>query len=99
MFDTDRYAFQIETTIRAIFKCERYGIGVIAELDFIEKNPFIAIVAVLGNFYNKIDIKTKEKVDEFIEDYHLDMGKSISELGEDKIKKIIQEFNNIVRIV
>lgn len=97
MFNPYRYAFQIETTVKAIFKCERYGIGMIAESNFIEKNPFIAITAVLGNFYNKMDIKSKEKVDEFIESYYLEMGKSIIEIGEDKIKKIIKEFNEIVK--
>lgn len=99
MFDSQRYAFQIETTVRAIFKCERYGIGMIAESDFIERNPFIAINTVLGNFYNKLDNKSKGKIDEFIEEYHLDMGKSISEIGEEKIKKIIKEFNAIVKTV
>ncbi|NLK44339.1 MAG: hypothetical protein GX300_08100 [Tissierellia bacterium] len=99
MFDTYKYAFQIETTFRAVFKCERYGIGVLAESYFIEKNPFIALTTVLGNFYNKLDSRTKEKVDEFIEEYHLDMGKSIEEIGEEKIKKIIKEFNDIVRTV
>ena len=99
MFDTRKYAFQIETTFRAVFKCERYGIGVLAEYYFIEKNPFLAITTVLGNFYNKLDNKSKEKVDEFIESYHLEMGKSIEEIGEEKIKKIIQEFNEIVRTV
>ncbi|HEY8361990.1 MAG TPA: hypothetical protein VIK77_03795 [Tissierellaceae bacterium] len=99
MFDTSKYAFQIETTFRAIFKCERFGIGVLAEPYFIEKNPFIAITTVLGNYYNKIDKKSKEKIDEFIENYHLEMGKSIEEIGEEKIKKIIKEFNDIVRTV
>lgn len=99
MFNPQKYAFQIETTTRAIFKCERYGLGVIAESDFIERNPFIAITTVLGNFYNKMDTKSKVKIDEFIESYHLEMGKSIVEIGEEEIKKIIQEFNEIIRTV
>src|SRR5690554_5144294 len=99
MFNTYKYAFQIETTFRAVFKSERYGLGVLAESDFIEKNPFIAITTVLGNYYNKLDNKSKEKLDEFIEEYHLEMGKSIEEIGEEKIKRIIEEFNHIVRIV
>ncbi len=99
MFDTRKYAFQIETTFRAIFKSERYGLGVIAESYFIEKNPFIAIATVLGNYYNKLDNKSKEKIDQFVEGYHLDMGKSIEEIGEEKIKKIIHDFNDIVRTV
>ena len=99
MFDVERYAFQIETTTRAIFKCERYGIGVIAESDFIVQNPLIPMIAVLGNFYNKVDISSKDKIDEFIELYHLEVCKSIEEIGEVKIKEIISKFNNIVKIV
>ena len=99
MFNTYKYAFQIETTFRAVFKSERYGLGVLAESNFIEKNPFIAITTLLGNYYNKLDNKSKEKLDEFIEAYHLEMGKSIEEIGEEKIKKIIQDFNDIVRTV
>ena len=87
MFDTRKYAFQIETTFRVVFKCQRYGIGVLAESYFIEKNPFLAITTVLGNYYNKLDNKSKEKLDEFIEAYHLEMGKSIEEIGEEKNKE------------
>ncbi len=99
MFDSKRYAFKIEVTTRAVFKCERYGIGILLEPDYLEKNPFIPIMAVLGNFYNKVSIGYREKIDEFIEAYHLEMGKSISEIGEEKIIKIIDDFNDIVKIV
>lgn len=90
------YAFQIETTIRAIFNCKKFGLGVIAEKDFIEKNPFIPIVMVLGNFYNKMDDNSKGKIDDYIETYHWLMDKSIEEIGEERIKNIIKEFNDIV---
>lgn len=99
MFVPHSYAFQIETTTRAIFHCDRGGIGGIADADFIESNPFIAITIVLGNFYNKIDINTKSKIDKFIEDYYSEMGKSIKDIGEDTIKKIIKEFNDIIRTI
>lgn len=65
MFKTHDYAFQIEVTIKAIFNCDKYDIGGIADANFIERQPFIAIALVLGNFYNKIDISYKEKIDDF----------------------------------
>ncbi len=99
MFKPNSYAFQIETTIRAIFHCDRYGLGGIADSDFIEKEPFIAIAMVLGNFYNKIPIQTKNRLDEFFSDYYCEMSKSIEEIGEEKIKNIIKEFNNIIATI
>ena len=99
MFKPKNYAFQIETTIRAIFHCDRCGLGGIADADFIEKQPFIAIAMVLGNFYNKVPIQTKNKLDKFFLDYYYEMGKSIGEIGEEKIKHIIKEFNNIIATI
>lgn len=99
MFVTYDYAFQIQTTIRAIFNCGEFGLGVIADTDFIEKNPFIPITMVLGNFYNKVSHRSKIKIDDFIETYYWLMDKTIEEIGEEKIKIIIKQFNNIVATV
>ena len=99
MFKPNNYAFQIETTIRAIFHCDRCGLGGIADADFIEKQPFVAIASVLGNFYNKLDSNTKNKVDKFIQDYYLEIGKSMEEIGEETIKNITKQFNNIISTI
>lgn len=99
MFRPHDYAFQIETTIKAIFHCDRYGLGGIADADFIEKQPFIAIAMVLGNFYNKVPVQTKNKLDKFFLDYNCEMGKSIGEIEEETIKKITKEFNNIIATI
>lgn len=101
MFKPQDYAFKISTTTKAIFNIEndKFGFGVIADINFIKKNPFIAMTIVLGNFYNKMDDNSKVKIDDFIETYSWLMDKSIQELGEEKIKKIITEFNNIVATV
>jgi hypothetical protein len=96
MFTIHDYAFQIETTTRAIFNCDRYGFGGIADADFIEKQPFIAISIVLGNFYNKIDSNSKNEIDDFFEKYYSEVGKGISEIGKEKIERIIKDFNYIV---
>ncbi len=99
MFKPHDYAFQIETTTRAVFNCDRYGFGGIVDTDFIEKQPFIAISIVLGNFYNKIDSNSKEKIDEFFQKYYEEIGKSIPKIGEEKIKNIVKDFNNIVATI
>ncbi|HAE92594.1 MAG TPA: hypothetical protein DCG60_08145 [Tissierella sp.] len=99
MFKPDDYAFQIEVTVSAIFNCKKYELGGIADANFIEKDPFIAIAIVLGNFYNKVDGNFKERIDEFLNKYYLEMGKSISEIGEEKIKNIIKDFNNIIATI
>lgn len=95
MFKTHDYAFQIETTTRSVFNKDKFGLGIVANSDFIEKNPFIPISLVLGNFYNKLDDSSKIKIDDFIERYYWLMDKTIEEIGEPKIKEIIKEFNEI----
>ena len=99
MFALNRYAFQIEITIRSVFNCDKCGLGGIADANFIEKQPFIAITAVLGNFYNKLDSNTKNKVDKFIQDYYPEIGKSMEEIGEETIKNITKKFNNIISTI
>ncbi|WP_313757490.1 hypothetical protein [Tissierella sp.] len=99
MFKPYDYAFQIEVTVRAIFNCKKYELGGIADANFIEKNPFIAIAIVLGNFYNKVDGSFKERIDEFLNKYYLEMGKSILEIGEEKIKNIMKDFNSIIATI
>ena len=99
MFKANDYAFQIEVTIRAMFNCEKYGMGGIADANFIQKQPFVAISLVLGNFYNKVDISYKEKIEDFIGKYYSEMGKSVLEIGEERIKSVLKDFNNIVSTI
>lgn len=99
MFKVKDYAFQIEITTKAIFNTDKFGLGLVADSEFIEKNPFISISLVLGNFYNKLDSTSKVKIDDFIERYYWLMDKTIEEIGETKIKEIIKEFNEIVASV
>ncbi|NMB28387.1 MAG: hypothetical protein GX987_10110 [Tissierellia bacterium] len=99
MFVPHKYAFQIEITMKSVFKCGKSGFGGIADADFIEKQPFVAIASVLGNFYNKLDSNTKNKVDKFIQDYYLEIGKSMEEIGEETIKNITKQFNNIISTI
>lgn len=95
MFKTYNYAFQIRVTLKSVFNCDDFGLGLIADTKFIEKNPFIPMTMILGNFYNKMDDNSKMKIDDFIERYNWLMGKSIEEIGEEKIKEIIKYFNEI----
>ncbi|MBZ2174830.1 hypothetical protein K8M07_06160 [Schnuerera sp. xch1] len=99
MFKPQNYAFQIEVTVKSVFNCNKYELGGITDANFIEKDPFIAIAFVLGNFYNKVNTSFKEKIDEFLNVYYLEMGKSISEIGEEKIKKLVADFNEIVSTI
>lgn len=99
MFKPHNYAYQIEVTVHAMFKSEKYGMGGIADANFIEKDPFIAIALILGNFYNKVHISFKEKIDGFFEKYYMEMGKSISEMGEETIKNIMKDFTDIVSTI
>ncbi len=37
MFNSHNYAYQIEVTVKAMFNCDKYDIGGIADANFIEK--------------------------------------------------------------
>ncbi|HHV37893.1 MAG TPA: hypothetical protein GXX70_00170 [Tepidimicrobium sp.] len=93
------YAYQIEVTVKAMFNCNRYDIGGIADASFIEREPFIAIALVLGNFYNKVDASFKEKIDDFLGKYYLQMGKGMSEIGGERVKDMVKDFNEIVSTI
>lgn len=99
MFKAHDYAFQIEVTLNSIFDCERDEMGGIADTNFIEKQPFIPIVLIMGNFYNKSGPSFKNKIDGFFEKYNLEMGKSITQIGEEKIKYILEDFKKIVSTI
>jgi len=99
MFKPHDYAYQIEVTLKALFKRDKYEIGGIVDANFIEKNPFIAMAFALGNFYNKSDTSFKYKIDEFFEVYYSEMGKSMEEIGEEKIKNIVKDFKDIIATI
>ncbi|NLJ78723.1 MAG: hypothetical protein GX329_05110 [Tissierellia bacterium] len=99
MSGSQKYAYQIEVTLKAIFQCSKYDIGGIADQSFIRKQPFIAIAFVLGNFYNRIDSSFKERIDGFLGKYYLDMGKSMEEIGEDRARDMVKDFNSIVSTI
>ncbi len=99
MFKPHDYAQQIEVTLKALFKRDRFEIGGIVDANFIERNPFIAIAFALGNFYNKADTTFKNRIDEFFEVNYSEMGKSMGEIGEEKLKRIVEEFKDIVATI
>lgn len=99
MFKPYDYAYQIEVTVKAVFKCGKYELVSIYDARFIERQPFVSMAFVLGNFYNRAGSRHKAEIDEFFHKYSLDMDKSISEIGEEKTQRIIQDFNNIISTV
>lgn len=99
MFKPHDYAQQIEATLKALFKRDRFEIGGIVDANFIERNPFIAIAFALGNFYNKADATFKQRIDEFFEVNYSEMGKSMKEIEEEKLKRIVEEFKDIVATI
>lgn len=99
MFDPKDYAYQIDVTLQAIFKCRKFELGGIADANFIEKHPFIAIAFALGNYYNKADPSFKEKIEEFLNVFYLDMGKSMAEIGEERTKKLVEDFKEIIATI
>lgn len=99
MWNTGEYAYQIEVTLKSIYKCDRYGVGGIVDRNFIERQPFIAISLGLGNFFNGADPSFKETIDGFIGKYYMDMGKTMEDMGSQRTKEMVREFNNIMSTI
>lgn len=93
------YAKQIEVTLQALFNRKRFEIGGLVDANFIERNPFIAIAFALGNFYNKADATFKQRIDEFFEVNYSEMGKSMKEIEEEKLNKLVEEFKEIIKTI
>lgn len=93
------YAKQIEVTLQALFNKKRFEIGGLVDANFIERNPFIAIAFALGNFYNKADATFKQRIDEFFEVNYSEMGKSMKEIEEEKLNKLVEEFKEIIKTI
>ena len=89
------YALQIESILRKTFELsDRGGFGGIADADTCESFPFIAIVSALATKYK---FSNQKEIDDFISEYYYDLRKSINELGEVKIKEIIEEFKELMK--
>lgn len=99
MFKASDYAYQIQVTLKSIFNLRDKKMGGISNTDFIEKNPFIAIGLIMGNFYNGSTDNFKRDIDNFFDEYKLEMGKSIVEIGEEKFKSILADFKRIVTTI
>lgn len=93
------YSTQIQANAMTIFKCGERGIGGLADLNQIERDPFYTILFILGNYYNKLDEKSKKKVDLFIGTYSDQFGKSIGEIGEFDMNLISSELNEIISTI
>lgn len=93
------YAFQIKVTLDSIFEYSSKDLGGLANTEFIEINPFISMTLILGHFYNKVDLGFKNKIDRFFNSHREYIGMSISEIGNEKIEEILEEFKRIVSTI
>lgn len=93
-YSAHSYALQIESIFRRVLDLtDRGGFGGLADADFCERNPFIAISVILSKSYTA---SNKGIIDELISSYYWDVGKSISEVGESRIKEIIEKVKEVL---
>ncbi|GHU39252.1 hypothetical protein FACS1894105_13910 [Clostridia bacterium] len=96
MFVAHNYAISLESiVIAAIGGIKRGDLGGIVNSDNIEHKPFIAICLALASFYVKTD--KKDDIDNFLASIHDIQDISIQEIGEDRIKEIINEINRLTK--
>lgn len=90
------YAVAIEHILWKVFNCERFGLGGIVNSDYIDGNPYSAIACALAVYYPNNTDDNKKLIDKFLGDYCFYNNKSISEIGEKDIDKMIEKFRNIL---
>ncbi len=90
MFNSHNYAYQIEVTVKAMFNCDKYDIGGIADANFIEKILLLLQLLYWETFTIKW-IQFIKKNRWVFGKYYLEMGKVYQKLGK-KNKKNNKRF-------
>lgn len=93
------YAVKIEHILWKVFNCNRGGFGGIVNADYIDRNPYSAIACALAIYYLNNTDENKKLIDKFLGDYYFYSDKSIVEIGENDINKIIEEFKNLLTTI
>ncbi|MCB2299900.1 hypothetical protein [Clostridium tagluense] len=94
MINLHQYAVSLEHTLRGILECDRGGLGGLIDADAIEYGSmFTVIVSTLSIKY--IGEKNTELIDRFIESILEYEGKRMAEIGEQKIKGIIDSYREV----
>ena len=95
------YSLDIEWRMRDIFNCDRFGMGGIADSDFIRSAPYTSMISTLMYLYNERDIVTQEHYKNFIGKYsfysNYDIDKIISEQGEKEFIEMKNEFLKLLK--
>lgn len=91
----------VEWDLRNIFNCERFGMGGIADSDFINGSPYTCMIATLMYMYKESDEQKKADIKRFIEKYSFYSNDTIEDIiikqGEKEILDMINEFETIYK--
>lgn len=96
MENLHQYAVSLEFTLRKIFECDRGGLGGLIDADSIEGGSmFTLIVSALSQKY--IGTYNIKSIDTFIENNFDIESKGFREMGEERIIKVIDEFEKLYK--
>lgn len=93
------YAINIEQKVRGLIgnRIDRYALGGMIDSDYIEYGGMVvAICAGLVKYYGN---GNNEKIDKFLEGISEYNGVSFSDIGEEKIKDISDDFEKLVDFI
>lgn len=96
MENLHQYAVSLEFSLRKIFECDRGGMGGLIDADSIEAGSMFTLIvsAISQKYIGNYNIK---KINTFIENNFDIEGKDFKEIGEEKIIKVIDEFENLYK--
>ena len=90
-------AISIETTLKSIYKCDKFGFGGNIDSNSIEGSPVQAYILGLAPIYVKANDVKRKNIDTFLENSYQYAGKSISEIGVAEVQKITKVFQKLLK--
>lgn len=90
-------SYDLEGTLKALFKCDVTELNVIISADAIEDNPIQALYLGLALKYRNADKLKREEIDKFTEYLFNYEHKNIVEIGEKTFNSFVEKFDNLIK--
>lgn len=92
------YALPLEVLFRGVFHCDMNGVGGLVRAGNFEYRPISTSMMLLCKHIvgSNEDSELFDKLEVFMFKYGEFMEKSMSELGEEKVKELIIDIRNII---
>lgn len=92
-------AIKLESLVRKVYNCDRYGVVGLANADFLERMPLAAAIAVLSPLSFRYSDEQLADLSEFWDKYRMTFSLDNLELSKEEISTIIEEYVNDLSVL